>query len=108
MLVDFSSTLMDLDGTDALERKLDKATIGDNEPKASLVPLTAASAVMQALNNLDDKKNLLARYEIQKKIRAKPEAVELGEKEPELVREAVEKTWPPFVYGQICELLNLT
>lgn len=103
MQVDFGIILLDVDGTDALEQVYDKKT-----EKAKLVPMTAASAVMRALNAPEAPEGeKMDRYEIIKKIRAAPAAVELTEREPEMVRAAVQKMWPAFIYGQVCEILNL-
>lgn len=103
MQADFSKTLVDLDGTEALEQSFDKKA-----EKPKIIPFTVASAVMQALNNREAPEGeKMDRYEIIKKIRANPAAVELTEKEPEMVRAAVQKAWPAFIYGQVCETLNL-
>lgn len=108
MIVDMTRELVDFDGSPALERKAVKDQLGVAELKHILVALTAGSAVMQALNagdcSLAEKGD---RYAIITKIRKCPQAVELVESEPETVRAAVAKAWPPMIYGQVCELLNL-
>lgn len=103
MQADFDSVLLDIDGSNALEQAYDRKT-----EKLKLIDLTAASAVMQAMNAKDAPEGeKMDRYEIIKKIRACPGAVELTEKEPEMIRAAVQKMWPAFIYGQVCEALNL-
>lgn len=102
MKVDFSGALIDVDGTDALEQRNGK------DKKPELVVMTAASAVMRALNHPEAPEGeKMDRYEIIKKIRKNPAEVELEEKEPEMVRASVAKYWPAFIYGQICELMDL-